>query len=286
MAAANTALPPPFIGPEELASGYPGAVLVDVRWSADGVHGRAGYLEGTVPGAVFADFDAVSKEPGRAAVEGRRPLADPARFAEELGALGISHDDLVIAFDQGPGAYAARLVWMLRAIGQPAAVLDGGLAAWPGPLEPGGATRPPVTRAPVPWPGGRLVTADELAAEVTRPEVLVIDARSLARYRGEQTKDDDEAPGHIPGAVSAPYLDQLAAGRLRPLAELRTRYEQLGAFDAEEVIAYCGSGVTACHDLLALEALGLEARLFVGSWSAWSADPARPVATGPEASGS
>jgi thiosulfate/3-mercaptopyruvate sulfurtransferase len=254
-------------------------VLADVRWALDGSQGRAQHLAATVPGAVFVDLDTDLAAPPSVA-GGRHPLPDPETFATTLGRLGIRGTDPVVAFDQGPGTIAARLVWMLRAIGQPAAVLDGGLAAWPEPLVPGGARRPPVDRSAVPWPDSRLVDADVLAALLADDAVVLLDARDPVRYRGEH-EPVDPRPGHVPGAVNLPTSALVREGGLAPADELRRRCAAVGVSGEEEVVVSCGSGVTACFDALVLEQLGIgRVRLFPGSWSAWSADPRRPAATG------
>lgn len=264
--------------------GDPDVVVADVRWYLDGRSGRDAYEAGHVPGAVFVDLDTVlAAAPETGA--GRHPLPDPGVFAGSLGRLGIPEDALVVAYDDASGATAARLWWMLRAVGQRAAVLDGGIGAWDGPLETGpGAERPVVARTPVPWPAERRVDADSAAAisEGRAPGVLV-DARAPERFRGEHEPVDPRA-GHIPGARNAPFAVNLdaATGRFRPAEELRATYEELLAgADPSTVVAYCGSGVTACHTLLALEVAGFEGgRLFPGSWSAWSSRSDRPIETG------
>ena len=270
---------PPFVSADWLATAAPPPVLVDLRWSLDGSLGRRDYLEGHLPGAVYLDLDTVAA--GSATPEGgRHPLPAPEVFAATVGDLGIGDDAVVVAYDQGPGVIAARIVWMFRAIGQPAAVLDGGLPAWTGPLEAGEVTRPPVIRAVRDWPTDRLADADLTASVASRGDGVVLDAREPGRFTGE-TEPVDPRPGHIPGAVNLPFTDNLdGSGRLRDRASLSERYAATGALDAVEVVAYCGSGVTACHDLLVLEQFGVRGRLFPGSWSAWSADPQREAATG------
>ena len=174
---------------------------------------------------------------------------------------------------------AARLVWMLRATGHDAALLDGGIAAWDGPLETDTSPRQTATFAPVAWPADRIATADDAADRAN----VVIDARTRERYLG---LDDPVDPrwGHVPGARSLPSRENLAAdGRFLTADELRARFEVLGVRPGAPVVSYCGSGVTACHNLLAMERAGVgDGRLFPGSWSQWSADETRPVATGEE----
>lgn len=260
---------------------HPEVVLADVRWSPSastgaGDDGRAAHRAGHLPGAVFVDLDGdLAARPTSAG--GRHPLPSPEDFAAAMSRLGIGDEDVVVAYDSDVGAIAARLVWMLRVTGHAAALLDGGLAAWDGPLETGDVTRPPATFTPRPWPEERVADADDVAGAAGDPRRLVIDARAGERYRGE-TEPLDPRAGHVPGAVSLPFAGNVRDGRLRDARELRERY--VAAAGADDVIVYCGSGVTACHDILALEVAGIEARLFPGSWSAWSSDPARPVATG------
>ncbi|MFA9429003.1 sulfurtransferase [Egicoccus sp. AB-alg2] len=254
-------------------------VLADVRWALDGSEGEDTYLRGHLPGAVYVDLGGVLSGPGEP-TDGRHPLPSAEAFAAGLGALGIADDVLVVAYDQGGGASAARLVWLLRVIGQPAALLDGGLAAWDGPLETGPVRRTPVTRRVVPWPVERFADAVAVARLAKDPASVVVDARAAARYRGE-FEPVDPRPGHVPGAVNVPVGENLGDdGRLRGDEELRARWEAAGVFDADDVVAYCGSGVSATLDLLVLERLGRPGRLYVGSWSGWAADPDRPAAMG------
>lgn len=259
-------------------------VLVDVRWYLDGRSGRDAYLAGHLPDAVWADLDTDLSAPP--SVEGgRHPVPSPEAFAGALGRLGIGSAATVVAYDDNFGAYAARLVWLLRLIGQQAALLDGGLAAWPGHLEQGLVTLPAVDRAVVPWPAGALRTADDL-----EHASIVLDARAPERYSGASVLPTDVRSGHIPGAANAPWAANLGEdGTFASVDRLRTVYRQHGVDGAEgpdqdprrDVVVYCGSGVTACHDLLAIERAGLgRGRLYAGSWSQWSSDPARLVATG------
>lgn len=270
----------PFVSARWLADHLDEVVVVDCRWAADGSQGHREYLQGHVPGAVFLDLDRDLAAPA-SAEHGRHPLPEPDDFAAALARAGIHADATVVAYDTAGGAIAARLVWMLRVLGQPAAVLDGGLGAWAGPMETGEVERAPTTVAPRPWPRDAVVDADEVAAAVEAGS-LVVDARTAERYRGE-TEPLDPRPGHVPGAINLPFVDNLVEGRLRPDTELHDRFVQAGVAPDRETIVYCGSGVTACHDVLAMELAGLgRPRLFVGSWSAWSSDSRRPAATGPD----
>ena len=253
-------------------------VLLDVRWALDGSTGEHSYLAGHLPGAVYVDLDSELAAPASPAA-GRHPLPAPEDFAATLRRVGITEDARIVAYDDTDGGPAARLVWMLRALGHDASVLSGGVHAWNGPLETGPVTPEP-TEVPVrSWPTESLASADEIAAA---DGAVVIDARAPERYRGEVEPIDPRA-GHVPGAVNLPYAGNLdEERRFRPVEELRERFSAAGVTAEGETIVYCGSGVTATHDLLALEAAGFRrARLFPGSWSQWSADPDRPVAVGP-----
>ena len=252
-------------------------VIADVRWYLDGRSGREAYHRGHIPGARFVDLDIDLSGPPTTE-GGRHPLPAPEDFAAAMGRLGIGDDAVVVAYDDVGGVIASRLWWMLDGVGSDAAVLDGGLDAWPGDLPTAAPSWQPARFTARPWPADRIATIDEVDAARTDPESVVIDARSIERYRGEPNAIDPRF-GHIPGAVSMQVGDNLSEGRLRPAEELRARYAEVGAAD-RSVIAYCGSGVSACHDLLALRHAGLsDGRLFVGSWSAWGGDPDRPLAT-------
>ena len=253
-------------------------VLLDVRWALDGSTGEHSYLAGHLPGAVYVDLDTELAAPASPAA-GRHPLPAPEDFAATLRRVGVTEDARIVAYDDTDGGPAARLVWMLRALGHDASVLSGGVHAWNGPLETGPVTPEP-TEVPVrDWPTESLASADEIAAA---DGAVVIDARAPDRYRGEVEPIDPRA-GHVPGAVNLPYAGNLdEERRFLPAEELRERFSTAGVTADGETIVYCGSGVTATHDLLALEAAGFtRARLFPGSWSQWSADPDRPVAVGP-----
>ena len=259
-------------------TGHPQAVIADVRWYLDGRSGAQAYAAGHIPGAIFIDLDAELAAPASPEA-GRHPLPDPEKFASAMVDAGVSDDSIVVAYDDAGGFSAGRLVWMLRAIGVDAALLDGGLAAWPGELS---TAEPQETDAEVTfgirgWGPDVVATIDEAARGP-----VVIDARSAERYRGEGGAALDPKSGHIPGALSAPMTGNLDASNhfLAP-ETLRERFAALGITDANPVISYCGSGVTACHNLIAMEYASLgRGRLYVGSWSQYSATD-RPIATGP-----
>jgi thiosulfate/3-mercaptopyruvate sulfurtransferase len=198
-------------------------------------------------------------------------------FAEGMAGLGIGDGDTVVAYDDAGGVIAARLVWMLRATGHDAALLDGGLAAYRGPLEQTAEPRPPAVFTPSPWPAERLADIDD-AVDATN---VVLDARNADRYRGEHDPVDPRS-GHIPGARNLPCRQNVdSGGRFLPVDELRSRFRAVGVDDDATVVSYCGSGVTACHNLLALELAGLgHGRLYPGSWSQYSHATERPAATG------
>lgn len=255
--------------------------LLDVRWSLGGPPGHDEFVRGHLPGAAYVDLETdLADPPGR---RGRHPLPDPARFETAMRRCGVRAEAPVVVYDAVAGTSAARCWWLLRYHGhRHVAVLDGGLAAWlaeGGVLEPGGTTPEPgdfVSR-----PGGMPVLDADGAARVAAEGVLV-DARAPERFRGE-VEPVDPVAGHIPGAVNVPAVANLeeAAGRFRSPAALTEVYEAAGVAPGREVGVYCGSGVTASHDVLALEALGLSAALYPGSWSEWVEDRRRPVATGP-----
>ncbi len=257
-------------------------LVVDCRYNLnDEKWGHAQYAAAHIPGAVFADL-AHDLAGERTGTNGRHPLPAVEHMAAMFGRLGIADDTQVIAYDQEAGAFASRLWWMLRYLGHEAvAVLDGGFAKWTRERRP---VRSEVERR---RPAGftpRLrsemrVTVDETLAHLGDPSVLLIDARSPDRYAG---KPDplDTIYGHIPGARNRYYRHNVTeAGTMRSRRELRTDFETiLGGSPATQAVMYCGSGITACHNLLAMEHAGLHgARLFAGSWSEWESDPSRPV---------
>jgi thiosulfate/3-mercaptopyruvate sulfurtransferase len=271
---------PPFVDADFVAA-HPEAVLADVRWYLDGRDGRAAFEAGHIAGAVWVDLDAQLAGSDQPVTEGRHPLPTPAQFAQSMGSLGMSNDSLVIAYDDTGGLTAGRLAVMLRMLACDAAVLVGGLDAWTGPIETGTGKKP--TRAEftaIEWPADQLATADEVVTIVAAGGTA-IDARSHERFLGEVVQID-KRPGHIPGARSAPWSDVLDADMTpRSPADLRDHYHDLGVDDAHDVVAYCGSGVSACMNVLAMEHAGLRSpRLYVASWSGWSADPNREAATG------
>ncbi|WP_413248063.1 sulfurtransferase [Sinomonas flava] len=264
-------------------------VVLDVRWSLGAPHGLAAYEAGHIPGAVFADLEtelAVPVEPGSAeeAAGGRHPLPAPDSFEETARRWGIDDGDPVVVYDDSAGQSAARAWWMLRDAGvEDVRILDGGLAAWTRAglaLERG---REVPALGGVHLSGHHLprIEADAVGALTGQGGVL-LDARAAERYRGE-VEPVDPRPGHIPGAVSAPTSGNLAPdGTFLPADALRQRYAALGAAPGRDVAVYCGSGVTAAHDVAALAIAGIDAALYPGSYSQWSRDPARPVATGDE----
>ncbi|MBO0655441.1 sulfurtransferase [Streptomyces triculaminicus] len=253
--------------------------LLDIRYVPGGPPGRPEYRAGHLPGAVYVDMD--SELAGGPGARGRHPLPDVAEFGAAMRRAGVRADHPVVVYDGGLGWAAARAWWLLRWAGHPfVRVLDGGLAAW---TAAGGALttdEPAVAEGDfAPRPGALpLLDADEAAALARRG--LLLDARAGERYRGE-VEPLDAVAGHIPGAVSAPTAENVGEdGRFRPAKDLAARFGELGAADGTEVGVYCGSGVSAAHQVLAMAVAGIPAALYVGSWSEWSSDPSRPVATG------
>lgn len=261
--------------------------IVDVRFDlSDPSGGRRAYLDGHLPGAIYLHLDDDLSAPVRSdGLGGRHPLPAPDAFAARLGEVGIGDEHHVVAYDDAGGAIAARLWWLLRWIGRDRVqLLDGGVHAWTaagGELVSGPQRYPPAISTARPDPA-MIVDAADVAARLEDPARVLVDARAAERYRGEVEPLDSKA-GHVPGALNLPYADNLVGGRLRPSSELRSRFEPLA--EVEEVVVYCGSGVTAAHDALAMEEAGLPLpRLYPGSWSDWSSRDDLPVATGDEAS--
>jgi thiosulfate/3-mercaptopyruvate sulfurtransferase len=281
----------PLISVAELAAAVEAGdapVLIDVRWRLGGPPGIESYRAGHLSGAVYVDLDGeLAGPPGDG---GRHPLPDVAIFQSAMRAAGVRDDQAVVVYDDVDTTIAARAWWLLRYHGhRQVRVLDGGLRAW------AAAGLPVSTADASPEAGdftarpGQLPVLDAAgAADVARSGAL-LDARAPARYRGE-AEPIDKVAGHIPGALSAPTAANVTAeGLFRSVPELRSRFENLGiatGFNGHpgthRVGVYCGSGVTAAHEVLALQLVGIPAALYVGSWSAWIADPARPVATGPQ----
>jgi thiosulfate/3-mercaptopyruvate sulfurtransferase len=282
--AAGVGLPGALVDAEWLAArlGRPGLVVADVRWNPPR-GAREAYERGHIPGAIPLDVDTDLAGPARGE-GGRHPLPEPEAFAATMARAGIGDGTVVVAYDDARGSFAARLWWMLSVTGHPVAVLDGGLQAWPGPVETGPPVRAPApaTFTPRSWPAERLVDADEVDRLRADPSALVLDVRAADRYRGD-VEPIDRVAGHIPGARNAPWTGNVdpGSGRFLPPEELRRRHRGLGADRAGEVVVHCGSGVTACHTILAAAIAGVPSpRLYVGSWSGWTAGHGRPVATG------
>ncbi len=250
--------------------------LVDSRWYLDGRSGRDAYVQGHIPGAVFIDLDTWLSGHGGADV-GRHPLPESSLFAQGMSESGIGDGATVVAYDDAGGVIAARLVWMLRALGENAALLNGGLHSYKGALQKGGQGLDAAHFSTRPWPANRLANIDEASDSRN----VVIDARNRDRFRGEADPIDPR-PGHIPGAVNVPCRENLNNdGTFLPHEILRRRFEEAGVKVGEDVISYCGSGVTACHNLLTMEFVGLgQGRLFPGSWSQYSHAMERAVSTG------
>lgn len=267
------------------------AVLADVRWYLDGRDGRAAYELGHLPGAIWVDLENDLTRHDLPASEGRHPLPSPTAFAAAMSSLGIGDDSVVIAYDDTGGVTAGRLVVMLRMLGRSAALLDGGLGAWIADGRPvasgsGSSGVTPARFTVADWPAARLASADEAAALAANGGV-VLDSRAHERFTGEQVLIDPRS-GHMPGARSAPWSAlQDDNGRLLGTDELRAHFQRLGVAteagsdDSGAAVAYCGSGVSACLNVIAMEHAGFPpARLYVASWSGWAADPARPVELG------
>jgi thiosulfate/3-mercaptopyruvate sulfurtransferase len=273
----------PLISVEELDRALGGRrppTLLDIRWSLAGPPGRDDYLAGHLPGARFVDLDRdLAAPPGHG--RGRHPLPEAGDFEAAMRRAGVSVERPTVVYDARGGLSAARAWWLLRYFGHPdVSLLDGGYAAWVAAGLAASTDEPEVEAGDfTAAPGGMPVLDAASAARMARDATL-LDARAAERYRGE-VEPVDPVAGHIPGARSAPTTDNLGVdGRFLAAAELRDRFAAAGVQPGASVGAYCGSGVTAAHEVLALEIAGIAAALYPGSWSEWVSDPARPVATG------
>lgn len=269
----------------------PALVIFDCRYSLASVAqgggpdaGRTLYRQGHLPGARYADLEGDLSEMGRQG-EGRHPWPSADAFGRWLGSVGVSAQTQVVAYDAGDGAFAARLWCLLRLFGHAhVAVLDGGFAAWIQsgmPIEQGDGCGEAIDPYVGAFNTQRLLDAEQAQAALQAGDLL-IDARAAERFRGE-VEPIDRVAGHVPGAVNRPYANNLDNGRFKQPAQLREEFQTLlGQRPPEHVIAMCGSGVTACHHVLAMTHAGLQgAKLFTGSWSGWISDPSRPIAVGP-----
>jgi thiosulfate/3-mercaptopyruvate sulfurtransferase len=282
--------PSPILSAADLSAwrGRPDLVVLDASFDLHDVQsGRRAFEQAHVPGARYADLDAdlCGAKTGR---NGRHPLPERARFAATVGHWGIGPQTRVVVYDRQGAMFAARLWWMLRWLGHDdVAVLDGGWAAWQaagGAVEAGAAVAVADAVAdagPYPERAPLMATLDADALQARLGSICLLDARAPERYRGD-VEPLDAAAGHIPGALNRFFQLNLIEGRFKPATALRAEFEALiGAQPVAEMVHSCGSGVTACHNLLAMHVAGLPgACLYPGSWSEWSADPARPVAKG------
>ncbi|WP_226454568.1 sulfurtransferase [Pseudomonas sp. AF03-9] len=278
-----------LISPSQLAERQKslGLVILDCRFALeDPDYGRCSYAEGHIEGAQYADLERHLSGPVIKGVTGRHPLPAADVLLQQLQAWGINADTDVVLYDDGPGAYAARAWWLLAWLGKRDGVfiLDGGLKAWHAAGFPLSLDAPLVASGTfVGTPDyGLLLDAEHLQKRLGQPGLTLIDARAQARFRGE-VEPIDPVAGHIPGAQCAAFSENLGSdGRFLPVEQLKQRFaEQLQGRSPDELVAYCGSGVTACHNLFALSLAGYPlGKLYAGSWSEWITDPARAIATG------
>jgi len=276
----------PLVSGEWLATNRDQVAIFDSRSYRDGRNAVEAFAAGHIPGAVFVNLDVDLSAPAAAPGDpgGRHPFPEPAAFAQVMGQAGYDGSRPAVVYDDVAGGIAGRLWFMLRLIGIDAAILDGGLMAYPGELETGPVSPTPVTFSEREWPAERLVSADQVQQRLDRGGT-VIDARNATRYAGTANTIDDRF-GHIPGALSFPWEDNVDdfTGHMLSIEQLEVRFGEVVRAaiddDSPRVVAYCGSGVTACHNLIALERLGVEGDLYVGSWSEWGSNPNRPLATG------
>lgn len=278
-----------LISPQQLAARQqqPGLVILDCRFALDDTsYGQRSYADGHIDGSAFADLERDLSGPISKGKTGRHPLPDPQQLIERLQYWGVNADSDVVLYDDGPGAYAARAWWLLAWLGKRDGVfiLDGGLKAWHAAGLP--LSLDPPNKQPGHFTGqpddSLVLSSDQLQARLGEPEMTLLDARAGARFRGEAEPIDPVA-GHIPGAQCADFTANLSPdGRFLPAEQLKQRFaEKLQGRAPESLVAYCGSGVTACHNLFALCLAGYPlGGLYAGSWSEWITDPAREVATG------
>jgi thiosulfate/3-mercaptopyruvate sulfurtransferase len=263
----------------------PNLHVIDCRFALeDPAYGRRSYEQAHIPGAVFLDLEQDLSGPVVPGQTGRHPLPQPAALTSRLRAAGLTDDSVVVLYDDGSGAFAARAWWLLAWLGKRTGVylLDGGYRAW---CDAGGSvTSSPAVTLPGDFEGNPddnlLIDAQQLLTRLEQPDLTLLDARALPRFLGEQEPIDPVA-GHIPGARCVPFTENLdATGRFLPPDQLRSRFDQqLAGRPADTLVAYCGSGVTACHNLFALCLAGYPlAKLYAGSWSEWITHPSRPVA--------
>ncbi|HET7161879.1 MAG TPA: sulfurtransferase [Rhodanobacteraceae bacterium] len=261
-------------------------LIVDCRYAlGDPDKGKRDFLEAHIPGALYASLDRDLSDLSKQGL-GRHPLPDIEAFARTLSRWGWHKPQRVVTYDDAGGALAAaRLWWMLDSVGIAASVLDGGWQAWTAaglPVEHGAARARDATSVTLHFNPARVVYYEELEALRGKASTLMLDARAAPRFRGE-SEPLDRAAGHVPGARNRPFSQNLdAGGRFKPAPTLREEFEAtLGDHQPRDVVHMCGSGVTACHNLLAMEAAGLHgSRLFAPSWSGWVSNPSRPIATG------
>jgi len=273
-----------LITAQQLADSLPQSLLIDCRFALeDPSHGQRSYLEGHLPGARFLDLERDLSGPVEPGVTGRHPLPEPQRLIRRLREIGVDNDSRIVLYDDGPGAFAARAWWLLAWLGKRNDVylLDGGLAAWRQaglPLEAHECSAECGTFTGQPDPQ-MLIEATELARQLA--DFQLLDARAQPRFRGD-VEPLDPVAGHIPGAICAPFSENLGGdGRFLAPDQLCQRFLSISDGDVRPLVAYCGSGVTACHNLFAMSLAGLGLpRLYAGSWSEWITDPARPVARG------
>ena len=255
-------------------------VVLDVRWQLGDVDGHAQYRAGHIPGAVYVDLDTDLAGPP-SPQSGRHPLPDIAALTDAARSWGVDDTSSVVVYDDNGNLASARAWWLLRWGGhRDVRLLDGGLAAWrdAGMRLSSGDT--PVRPGAVTLRSGAMPVADIDDVAARDPGTVLVDARAAERYRGEIEPVDPRA-GHIPGAISLPTSDNIDdGGRFRAASDLRRRFAEAGVTDGTPVVAYCGSGVNAAHEIAALEIAGLTGALYPGSWSQWSADPRRAAETG------